>query len=120
VAEAAAGIEKGIEVVEYGLSLQNLDGGASLEVSRGVRCELRREPVGVVAGITPFNFPAMVPLWLFPLAVTLGNAFVLKPSEKTPLTAAELARLMHEAGYPEGVFSVLHGSAPAVEAVIEH
>jgi malonate-semialdehyde dehydrogenase (acetylating)/methylmalonate-semialdehyde dehydrogenase len=120
VAEAAAGVEKGIEVVEYGLSLQNLDGGASLEVSRGVRCELRREPVGVVAGITPFNFPAMVPLWLFPLAVTLGNPFILKPSEKTPLTAAELARLMHEAGYPEGVFSVLHGSAPAVEALIDH
>jgi malonate-semialdehyde dehydrogenase (acetylating)/methylmalonate-semialdehyde dehydrogenase len=120
VAEAAAGVEKGIEVVEYALSLQNLDAGASLEVSRGVRCELVREPVGVVAGITPFNFPAMVPLWLFPIAVTLGNTFILKPSEKTPLTAAELARLMHEAGYPEGVFSVVHGSAAAVEALVDH
>ena len=120
VSEAAAGVEKGIEVVEYGLSLQNLDAGASLEVSRGVRCELQREPLGVVAGITPFNFPAMVPLWLFPLAVTLGNAFVLKPFEKTPLTAAMLANLMHEAGYPEGVFSVVHGGATAVEALIDH
>lgn len=120
VAEAAAGVQKGIEVVEYALSLQNLDAGAALEVSRGVRCELRREPLGVVAGITPFNFPAMVPLWLFPIAITLGNAFVLKPSEKTPLTAALLAKLMHDAGYPEGVFSLLHGSAPAVEALIDH
>jgi malonate-semialdehyde dehydrogenase (acetylating)/methylmalonate-semialdehyde dehydrogenase len=120
VAEAAAGVEKGIEVVEYALSLQNLDAGGALEVSRGVRCELRREPLGVVAGITPFNFPAMVPLWLFPIAITLGNAFVLKPSEKTPLTAAELARLIAEAGYPEGVFSVLHGTAAAVEALIDH
>ena len=120
VAEAAAGVEKGIEVVEYALSLQNLEAGASLEVSRGVRCELVREPAGVVAGITPFNFPAMVPLWLFPIAVTLGNTFILKPSEKTPLTAAELASLMHEAGYPEGVFSVVHGSAAAVEALVDH
>ncbi|HKP56556.1 MAG TPA: CoA-acylating methylmalonate-semialdehyde dehydrogenase [Polyangiales bacterium] len=119
-AEAAAGVEKGIEVVEYALSLQNLDAGAALEVSRGVRCELRREPLGVVAGITPFNFPAMVPLWLFPIAVTLGNAFVLKPSDKTPLTAAKLAQLMHEAGYPEGVFSVLHGGPRAVEALLDH
>jgi malonate-semialdehyde dehydrogenase (acetylating)/methylmalonate-semialdehyde dehydrogenase len=120
VAEAAAGVEKGIEVCEYALSLQNLDAGASLEVSRGVRCELRREPVGIVAGITPFNFPAMVPLWLFPIAVTLGNAFILKPSEKTPLTAAELGSLMHDAGFPEGVFSVLHGSVGAVEALLDH
>jgi malonate-semialdehyde dehydrogenase (acetylating)/methylmalonate-semialdehyde dehydrogenase len=120
IAEAQAGVEKGIEVVEYALSLQNLDAGASLEVSRGVRCELRREPLGVVAGITPFNFPAMVPLWLFPIAVTLGNTFVLKPSDKAPLTAAVLARLMHEAGYPEGVFSLVHGGARAVQALIDH
>jgi malonate-semialdehyde dehydrogenase (acetylating)/methylmalonate-semialdehyde dehydrogenase len=120
VAEGRAGVEKGLEVVEYALSLQNLEQGGSLEVSRGVRCEVRREPLGVVAGITPFNFPAMVPMWLFPIAVTLGNAFVLKPSEKVPLTAARLAELMHEAGYPAGVFSVVHGRRAAVEALIDH
>jgi malonate-semialdehyde dehydrogenase (acetylating)/methylmalonate-semialdehyde dehydrogenase len=120
VAEGRAGVEKGLEVVEYALSLQNLEQGGSLEVSRGVRCEVRREPLGVVAGITPFNFPAMVPMWLFPIAVTLGNAFVLKPSDKVPLTAARLAELMHEAGYPAGVFSVVHGRRAAVEALIDH
>ncbi len=120
VTEAAAGVAKGIEVVEYALSLQNLDAGASLEVSRGVRCEIKREPLGVVAGITPFNFPAMVPLWLFPIAITLGNAFVLKPSDKTPLTAALLARCMADAGFPEGVFSLVHGGQRAVEALIDH
>jgi malonate-semialdehyde dehydrogenase (acetylating)/methylmalonate-semialdehyde dehydrogenase len=120
LAEARAGLEKGIEVVEYALSLQNLEQGASLEVSRGVRCELRREPIGVVAGITPFNFPAMVPMWMFPIAVTLGNAFILKPSEKVPFTSLRLAELMHKAGYPEGVFSVVHGGIRTVEALIDH
>jgi malonate-semialdehyde dehydrogenase (acetylating) / methylmalonate-semialdehyde dehydrogenase len=120
LAEARAGVEKGIEVVEYALSLQNLEQGASLEVSRGVRCELRREPLGVVAGITPFNFPAMVPLWMFPIAVTLGNAFILKPSEKVPFTALRLAELMHAAGYPAGVFSVIHGGTSTVHALIDH
>jgi malonate-semialdehyde dehydrogenase (acetylating)/methylmalonate-semialdehyde dehydrogenase len=118
--EARAGLLKGIEVIEYALSLQNLDLGGSLEVSAGVRCEVRREPLGVVVGITPFNFPAMVPLWLFPIAITLGNAFVLKPSEKVPLTAARLGELMLEAGYPPGVFSVVHGGRAAVDALLEH
>lgn len=120
LAEARAGLEKGIEVVEYALSLQNLEQGASLEVSRGVRCVLRREPLGVVAGITPFNFPAMVPMWMFPIAVTLGNAFILKPSEKVPFTSLRLAELMREAGYPDGVFSVVHGGVRAVHALIDH
>jgi malonate-semialdehyde dehydrogenase (acetylating)/methylmalonate-semialdehyde dehydrogenase len=120
VDEARAGVLKGVEVVEYALSLQNLDQGATLEVSRGVRCELRREPLGVVCGITPFNFPAMVPMWMFPIALTLGNAFVLKPSEKVPLTALYLARLLHEAGYPAGVFSVLNGKKATVDALLEH
>jgi malonate-semialdehyde dehydrogenase (acetylating) / methylmalonate-semialdehyde dehydrogenase len=120
VDEARAGLLKGIEVIEYALSLQNLDTGGSLEVSAGVRCEVRREPLGVVAGITPFNFPAMVPLWLFPIAITLGNAFVLKPSEKVPLTAARLGELMLDAGYPPGVFSVVHGGRAAVDALLEH
>jgi malonate-semialdehyde dehydrogenase (acetylating)/methylmalonate-semialdehyde dehydrogenase len=120
VDEAKAGILKGIEVVEYALSLQNLELGGSLEVSRGVRCESRREPLGVVCGITPFNFPAMVPMWMFPIAITLGNAFILKPSEKVPLTAAKLAHLMIDAGYPAGVFSLAHGGREAVEALLAH
>lgn len=119
-AEARAGVLKGVEVVEYALSLQNLDMGGALEVSRGVRCEVRREPLGVVCGITPFNFPAMVPLWMFPIAVTVGNAFILKPSEKVPLTAVMMGELMRKAGYPPGVFSLLHGGAETVEALLEH
>lgn len=120
VAEARAGVMKGVEIVEFALSLQNLDDGGALDVSRGVSCEVRREPMGVVAGITPFNFPAMVPMWLFPTAVTLGNAFVLKPSEKVPMTACLLGELMIEAGYPPGVFSVVHGGRDSVEALVDH
>jgi malonate-semialdehyde dehydrogenase (acetylating)/methylmalonate-semialdehyde dehydrogenase len=119
-AEARAGLEKGIEVVEFALALQNLDDGGALEVSRGVTCEGRREPLGVVAGITPFNFPAMVPLWMFPIALTVGNAFVLKPSEKVPLTATRLGALMVEAGYPPGVFSIVHGDREAALALADH
>jgi len=120
VDEARAGVLKGLEVAEYALGLQNLDLGGSLEVSRGVRCEVRREPLGVVCGITPFNFPAMVPMWMFPIAITLGNCFVLKPSEKVALTSLMLGELMLEAGYPAGVFSLVHGGKTAVDALLEH
>ena len=119
VAEAKAGVLKGIEIIEYALSLQNMDVGGTLEVSRGVTCETRREPLGVVAGVTPFNFPAMVPMWQYPIAVTLGNAFILKPSEKVPLTAQLSGELMVEAGFPPGVFSVVHGGREAVEALCD-
>ena len=120
VAEAHAGVLKGIEVLEFALSVQNLDDGASLEVSRGVTCEVRREPMGVVAGITPFNFPAMVPMWLFPIATALGNAFVLKPSEKVPLSSLILGELWQEAGFPPGVLNIVHGGQAAVEAICDH
>jgi malonate-semialdehyde dehydrogenase (acetylating) / methylmalonate-semialdehyde dehydrogenase len=119
-AEALAGIQRGLEVVDYALSLPNLDAGACREVSRGVTCEVRRESLGVVAGVTPFNFPAMVPLWMFPIAVTLGNAFVLKPSEKVPLTPCRLGELMMEAGYAPGLFSVVHGDRETVQAIVDH
>ena len=119
VEEARAGVLKGIEVLEFALSLQNLDDGAALEVSRGVTCEVRREPMGVVAGITPFNFPAMVPMWLFPIATALGNTFVLKPSEKVPLTAVMLGELWGEAGFPPGVLNIVHGGQAAVEAICD-
>lgn len=119
-AEARAGVLKGLEVVEFALSLQNLDDGAALEVSRGVTCETRREPLGVVVGITPFNFPAMVPMWMFPIALALGNAFVLKPSEKVPITACRIGDLMMDAGFPAGIFSVVHGDQESVTALCEH
>ena len=119
VAEARAGVLKGIEVVEFALSLQNMDDGGALEVSRGVSCEVRREPLGVVAGITPFNFPAMVPMWLFPIAITLGNTFVLKPSEKVPLTPQILGELLLAAGFPPGVFNIVNGGRETVEALVD-
>lgn len=118
--EAQAGLLKGIEVLEYALSLQNLDLGGRLEVSRGVYCEVRREPLGVVAGITPFNFPAMVPMWMIPIALATGNAFVWKPSDKTPLTSIRLAHALKEAGLPSGVFSVVQGGKVAVESILDH
>ncbi len=119
-AEALAGIQRGLEVVDYALSLPNLDDGAALEVSRGVTCEARREPLGVVLGITPFNFPAMVPMWMFPIAMTLGNAFVLKPSERVPLAACRLGELMTDAGYAPGLFSVVHGDRETVHCLVDH
>jgi malonate-semialdehyde dehydrogenase (acetylating)/methylmalonate-semialdehyde dehydrogenase len=119
-AEAQAGILRGLEVVEFAQSLPNLDRGGALEVSRGVSCEYRREPLGIVCGITPFNFPAMVPMWMFPIALTLGNAFILKPSEKVPLAACRLGELLLEAGYAPGLFSLVHGDRRAVESLIDH
>jgi malonate-semialdehyde dehydrogenase (acetylating)/methylmalonate-semialdehyde dehydrogenase len=120
VGEARAGVLKGIEVCDYALALQNLDSGGALEVSRGVTCEFKREPLGVVAGITPFNFPAMVPLWMIPNALTVGNAFILKPSEKVPLTSLMLGELLLEAGVPPGVFSIVHGGKEAVDGILAH
>ena len=120
VSEAKAGVLKGIEVLEYALSLQNLDTGGKMEVSRGVFCEYERIPVGVVASITPFNFPAMVPMWTIPIAIALGNAYVWKPSEKTPLTSLYIADAFSEAGLPSGILTVLHGGADVVEGIIDH
>jgi malonate-semialdehyde dehydrogenase (acetylating)/methylmalonate-semialdehyde dehydrogenase len=120
LAEAKAGLLKGVEVTEFALSLQNVDLGGKMQVSAGVFCEIRREPLGVVAGITPFNFPAMVPLWMIPIAITLGNAFVWKPSDKTPLTSFFIAKALEEAGLPAGVLSIVHGGKETVEAVLDH
>lgn len=119
-AEAKAGLSKGIEVLEFALSVQNLDLGGKVEVSRGVTCEYRREPLGVVANITPFNFPAMVPMWTIPICIALGNAYVWKPSDKTPLTSLYIANALKEAELPDGIFTVLHGGSETVNAVIDH
>jgi malonate-semialdehyde dehydrogenase (acetylating)/methylmalonate-semialdehyde dehydrogenase len=120
LAEAKAGLMKGVEVLEYALSLQNSDSGGRLQVSRGVFCEYRREALGVVAGITPFNFPAMVPMWMIPIALAVGNAFVWKPSDKVPLTSNLLAKAIEEAGFAPGVFTVLQGGRESVETLLEH
>ncbi len=117
VSEAQAGILKGIEVIEFALGLQNL-ASEQLEVSRGVWCQSRREPLGVVLGITPFNFPAMVPLWMYPIALTLGNCFILKPSEKVPHTSQLIGELMRRAGYPAGTFSIINGDSKTATALI--
>lgn len=119
-AEGKAGLLKGIEVLEFAIALQNMDLGGKMEVSRGVTCEYRREPLGVIANITPFNFPAMVPMWTIPIALTLGNAYVWKPSEKTPLTSMKIAAALQEAGLPDGVLQILHGAKETVDAIIDH
>ncbi|HEX7667976.1 MAG TPA: aldehyde dehydrogenase family protein, partial [Polyangiaceae bacterium] len=112
---------RGIENLEFACGIAHmLKGGYSEQVSAGVDVYQIRQPLGVVAGITPFNFPAMVPLWMFPIALTVGNAFVLKPSEKVPLTACRLGDLMLEAGFPPGIFSIVHGDREAVEALVDH
>jgi len=118
--EAEAGIRKGLEVVEYATSLPQMITGEILEVSPGVDCHSRRFPLGVVAGITPFNFPAMVPMWMFPIALGCGNAFIHKPSEQVPFTPLRIADLLHESGLPEGVFNVVQGNRETVEAILDH
>lgn len=118
-AEGKAGLMKGIEVLEFALSLQNMDVGGRMEVSRGVSCEYRRMPLGVVANITPFNFPAMVPMWTIPITLGLGNAYVWKPSDKTPLTSIAIADALKEAGLPAGLFTVLQGGSEVVNEIIE-
>lgn len=118
--EAKAGIQKGLEVTEFAISLQNMDAGSALEVSRGVMCQAKREPLGVVLGIVPFNFPAMVPMWMYPIAITLGNSFVIKPSEKVPLTTQMMADCLQKTGLPDGVFTVVNGDRSTVEGLIDH
>ena len=118
--EAVAEIEKCIELTEFATSLPQLLGGEVLEVSKGVECRLDQVPLGVVASIVPFNFPAMVPNWTIPNALALGNCMVIKPSEKVPLSLGRLAILLKEAGLPDGVFNIVNGDAAIVEAICDH
>lgn len=118
--EAKAEVEKAIECAEYGCSLPNLASGNQLEVSRGVACELVYEPLGVVAGVTPFNFPLMVPMWMLPQALVGGNSFILKPSEQVPLSSLRLAQMLEASGLPKGVFNVVQGGKDVVEAFCDH
>ena len=120
-ADAAGEVARGLEVVEFACGIPHLlKGGFSENVSTSVDSYSIRQPVGVVAGITPFNFPAMVPMWMFPLAIACGNTFVLKPSEKDPSASLLLATLLAEAGLPDGVFNVVQGDKAAVDALLAH
>ena len=119
--DAMGEVQRGIEVVEFACGVPHLlKGDFSDTVGRDVDAHSRREPVGVCAGITPFNFPAMVPMWMFPVALACGNTFILKPSEKDPSASICLAELLKEAGVPDGVFNVVHGDKDAVDAILAH
>jgi malonate-semialdehyde dehydrogenase (acetylating)/methylmalonate-semialdehyde dehydrogenase len=121
LAEARGSAYRGIENIEYACSIPTLLMGDTLEnLARGVDCETMHQPLGVCVGITPFNFPAMVPMWMFPVALACGNTFVLKPSEKVPLTVNLIIELLEKAGLPKGVLNVVHGGRECVDALLTH
>ncbi len=118
--EAIAEVDKCIELTEFATSLPQLITGEVLEVSAGVECRTSHIPLGVVASIVPFNFPAMVPNWTIPNAIALGNCMIMKPSDKVPLSLAVLARLLKEAGLPDGVLNIVNGDSEVVDAICDH
>ncbi|MSV27803.1 MAG: CoA-acylating methylmalonate-semialdehyde dehydrogenase [Bryobacterales bacterium] len=119
--DAKGSVRRAVQMVEVACGMPSLMMGQSLEnVSKGIDCHSIRQPLGVCAGISPFNFPAMVPMWMFPFAIACGNSFILKPSEKVPLTPTRTAELLQEAGLPDGVYNLIHGDKTAVDALIRH
>ena len=121
IPDAAGSLQRGIEVVDFACGIPHLlKGEFSEQVGTGVDCYSLRQPIGVCAGVTPFNFPAMVPMWMFPIAIVCGNCFILKPSEKDPSCSVKLAELLSEAGLPDGVMNVVHGDKEMVDAILEH
>jgi malonate-semialdehyde dehydrogenase (acetylating)/methylmalonate-semialdehyde dehydrogenase len=121
VSDARGEVQRGLEVVEFACGIATLlKGDYSDQVSNGVDLYSFREPLGVAVGITPFNFPAMVPMWMYPVAIACGNTFVLKPSERDPSASLLAAELWAEAGLPDGVFNVVHGDKDAVDALLDH
>lgn len=119
--DARGSVTRGLEVIEFVCGAPHLlKGTFSEDVGTGIDCHAIRQPLGVCAGITPFNFPAMVPLWMFPVAVACGNTFILKPSEKVPSASMRMAELWKEAGAPDGVLNVIHGDKEAVDALLTH
>src|SRR4051794_37636921 len=121
LSDALGEVARGLEVVEFACGIPHLLKGEYTEqASTGIDVYSIRQPVGVVGGITPFNFPAMVPMWMFAPAIACGNAFVLKPSEKDPSASLYIAELLQQAGVPDGVFNVVHGDKVAVDALLEH
>ena len=121
LSDAAGEVQRGLEVIEFACGVPTLlKGDYSDQVSTGVDMYSFREPLGVVAGITPFNFPVMVPMWMHPVAIACGNAFILKPSERDPSASMLVAEMWAEAGLPDGVFTVVNGDKEAVDAIIDH
>ena len=121
LSDARGEITRGIEVVEFACGIPHLLKGEITEnVGTHVDSYTLRQPLGITAGITPFNFPVMVPMWMFPVALACGNAFILKPSERDPSAPIMLAELLKEAGLPDGVFSVVHGDKEVVDAILAH
>ena len=121
ITESRGDIQRGLEVVNYACGIAELQKGESLsQVAENIDALTMREPLGVCAGISPFNFPAMVPMWMFPIALACGNTFILKPSEKVPLTAVKLVELLLVAGLPEGVMSLVHGGKQVVDTFCTH
>jgi malonate-semialdehyde dehydrogenase (acetylating)/methylmalonate-semialdehyde dehydrogenase len=119
--DAKTEVRRAIQMVEVACGMPTLMMGDALEnVSRSIDSISIRQPIGVCVGITPFNFPAMVPMWMFPFAIACGNSFILKPSEKVPMTPARTAELLHDAGLPEGVYNLIHGDKVAVDALMQH
>lgn len=119
--ESRGDVKRGIEMVEFACGIPSMLMGESMEnLARGIDCETVRQPLGVCVGITPFNFPAMVPLWMYPVALACGNTFVLKPSEKVPLTAIRIVELLQQAGLPKGVLNIVHGGKDCVDALLTH
>jgi malonate-semialdehyde dehydrogenase (acetylating)/methylmalonate-semialdehyde dehydrogenase len=119
--ESRGDVRRGIEMIEFACGIPSLLMGESLEnIARGIDCDSIRQPLGVCVGITPFNFPAMVPLWMYPVALVCGNTFVLKPSEKVPLTAIKIVKLLEQAGLPKGVLNIVHGGRECVDALLTH
>src|SRR5476649_333663 len=119
--DAKGEVTRGVEVVEFACGIpQLLKGEYTEQVGRGIDNWSVRQPLGVVAGITPFNFPIMVPMWMFPVALACGNSFILKPSERDPSAGMRLAALLKEAGLPDGVFNVVNGDKAAVDAILDH
>lgn len=118
--EAKAEIEKSMELCEFAVSMPQIISNEVQEVSKGVECRIEKKPLGVVASITPFNFPNMVPHWTVPNALVLGNCMILKPSELVPLSAMRMAELLKEAGLPDGVFNIVNGGREIVEAICDH
>jgi malonate-semialdehyde dehydrogenase (acetylating)/methylmalonate-semialdehyde dehydrogenase len=121
LSDALGEVQRGLEVVEFACGVgELLKGDLSAQVSRGVDSYSMRQPLGVVAGITPFNFPIMVPMWMHPIAIACGNTFVLKPSEQDPSVSLRIAELWAQAGLPDGAFNVVHGDRQAVDAILTH
>ena len=121
VADAKGDIQRGLEVIEYCCGIpQALKGEYTVGAGPGIDVYSMRQPLGIGAGITPFNFPAMIPMWMFGMAIAAGNAFILKPSERDPSVPVRLAELMQEAGLPDGILNVVHGDKEMVDAILDH